>query len=418
MGNNPEQHIHIPVITGMGIVSCIGAGCSVVENALRESRCGIRFLPERKRLGFRSGLSGVIDGFQVPEGLTRKMRKTLPEFGHWAWAALMEAADQAGIRLDELQGREDAGIIFGNDSSAATAVEQVDILRKEGISRNIGSGHIFRLLNSTISLNFATFLGLRGVSWTMSSACASGAMAIGQAAGLIASGRQSCIICGGAQEISWESMCSFDALGAFSVREQEPHASSRPFDMDRDGLVPSGGAAVLILESEEHARARGAKIMGRVRGYGHASDGHHISVPSGDGIMRAMEQAMGQADAGPNDIDLILAHATSTQAGDLAEAQAIRSLFPRDDTRPPVCAPKALTGHEFWMAGASQVVYGLIMARGGFVAGHPNLENLDDQAGFLRIFQKTTPLSIRHFLCNASGFGGTNSSLVIESDEV
>ncbi len=415
MDNQSEIRRNIPVITGLGIVSCLGIGCKAVGNALREGKSGICFLSERKALGFRSGLSGIIQGFEIPRSLSRKMRKTLPEFGLWAWAALEEAAEKAGLGLEQFKGREDAGIVFGNDSSAATAVEQVDILRKEGISRNIGSGHIFRLLNSTISLNFATFLGLKGVSWTMSSACASGAMAIGQAAALIASGRQSCVICGGAQEISWESMCSFDALGAFSMREHEPQASSRPFDIARDGLVPSGGAAVLILESEDRARRRGACILGRVRGYGHAADGHHISVPSGDGIRRAMKQAMDQADVSPGSIDLILAHATSTQAGDLAEADAIRSLFPENGTRPPVCAPKALTGHEFWMAGASQVVYGLIMAQGGFVAGHPNLEKLDERAAFLDIYKKTTPLSLRRFLCNASGFGGTNSSLVIES---
>jgi len=402
----------------MGIVSCIGIGVREVEKSLREGISGICFLPERKAMGFRSGLSGTIEGFKMPPGLSRKMRKTLPEFGHWAWAALEEAARQAGLALEQFGGDRNTGIVFGNDSSAVTAVEQVDILRREGVSRNIGSGHIFRLLNSTISLNFATFLGLKGVSWTVSSACASGAMAIGQAAHLIASGRQNCVICGGAQEISWESMCSFDALGAFSIREHEPHASSRPFDEERDGLVPSGGAAVLILESEERALSRGARIIGRVKGYGHASDGHHISVPSGDGIRRAMEQAVKQTDSPSTHIDLILAHATSTPAGDLAEAQAIISVFPEDEIRPPVCALKALTGHEFWMAGASQVIYGLIMALGNFAAGHPNLENIGEGAAHLDIYRETTHCSIRRFLCNASGFGGTNSSLVIESYEV
>ncbi len=416
MPDKYDAHKNTPVITGIGIVSCIGTGYGAVESSLLNRASGIRFVPERKEMGFRSALSGMVSEEVTTRRLSRKMRKSLPEFAVWAWAALEEAAQSAGLDLDELAGRDDTGIIFGNDSSAATAVEQVDILRKEGITRNIGSGHIFRLLNSTISLNFSTFLKLKGVSWTVSSACASGAMAIGQAAELIASGRQSCIICGGAQEITWQSMCSFDALGAFSTREDEPHAASRPFDRERDGLVPSGGAAVLILESRERACQRGASILASVKGYGHASDGYHISVPSGDGIRRAMKDAV--ESAGNMAIDMILAHATSTPAGDIAEAKAIKELFPNDDTRPLVCAPKALTGHEFWMAGASQVVYGIIMARGGFVAGHPNLDDIDEHAAFLTICKETTRRGISSFLCNASGFGGTNSSLVIEVNEV
>ena len=403
-----------PLITGIGMVSSIGCGVPRVAESLRSGSSGIRLVPERRALGFRSALSGTIDDFSPPPGLTRKMRKTLPEFGLWAWAALQEAAARAGLDLESLRGRDDAGIVFGNDSSAATAVEQVNILRREGVSRSIGSGHIFRLLNSTISLNFATFLGLKGVSWTVSSACASGAMAIGQAAELIAQGRQQCIICGGAQEISWESMCSFDALGAFSLREDAPHEASRPFDLHRDGLVPSGGAAVLILESRAHAVSRGATALGRVTGYGHASDGHHISVPSGDGIKRAMLEALGPADRHAPGVDLLLAHATSTPAGDIAEAKAIKDVFSAAGSLPRVCAPKALTGHEFWMAGAAQVVYGLIMAHGGFVAGHPNLTRLDPDAAFLDIHKETVPARTARFLCNASGFGGTNSSLLIE----
>ena len=236
-------------ITGMGIISCLGLNRSEVRQSLAEGRCGIEFLPERKELGFQSGLSGVVHGFNDSKVLDRKKRKTMPEFGLWAWAAIEQALDQADISPASLHGDPETGMIFGNDSSAVTAVEQVDVLRKAGETRTIGSGHIFRLLNSTITLNVSTILGLHGQVWTVSGACASGAMAIGQGAELIAAGRQKRMICGGAQEISWQSMCSFDTLAAFSRREDDPAAASRPFDRDRDGLVPSGGAAAIILES-------------------------------------------------------------------------------------------------------------------------------------------------------------------------
>ncbi len=404
------------VVTGMGIVSCLGLNRHEVEESLRASRSGVRFLSERKEMGFRSALSGAIRGFDPKSVLNKKMRKTLPEFGLWAWSALSQAMDQAGINQDDLKGDDRTGLIFGNDSSAVTAVEQVDMLRANKETRGIGSGHIFRLLNSSVTLNFGTILGTKGVSWTISSACASGAMAIGQGAELISSGRQDRILCGGVQEISWQSMCSFDAIGAFSVREEEPEKASRPFDQERDGLVPGGGAAALVLESYEAAKARGASIIGEVLGYSHTSDGYHISLPSGEGIKRAMQEALATSGLDPGDIDLLMAHATSTPLGDVAEARGIREVFSIGEgggEGPLVCAIKSLTGHEFWMAGASQVVYGLIMARGGFVTGHPNLQNPDPEAECLSIPTETAPFEIRRFMCNAAGFGGTNACLII-----
>jgi 3-oxoacyl-[acyl-carrier-protein] synthase-1 len=245
------------VITGMGIISCLGNDCDQVTKSLREGNCGIELLPERKQLGFNSGLSGVIKDFNPAQHLTRKQRKTLPEFGIWAWAAIEQALGQAGIEIESLHQDAQTGLIFGNDSSAATPVEQVDILRSKGDTRSIGSGHIFRSLTSTITLNISTLLGIQGMSWTVASACASGAMAIGQGAELIASGRQKRVICGGAQEITWESMCSFDTLDAFSRREDDPAKASRPFDTERDGLVPSGGAACLV------GRGRGIRGVNR-----------------------------------------------------------------------------------------------------------------------------------------------------------
>ncbi|GAB4335626.1 MAG: beta-ketoacyl-[acyl-carrier-protein] synthase family protein [Desulfobulbaceae bacterium] len=403
------------VITGMGIISCLGNDRDTVTRSLREGRSGVTLLPERKEMGFKSCLSGSIRDFDPAAHLSRKQRKTLPEFGIWAWAAVRQALDQAGIDRETLREDTRTGLIFGNDSSAATPVEQVAILRAEGDTTSIGSGHIFRSLTSTITLNLSTLLGIRGMSWTVAGACASGAMAVGQAAELIATGRQDRMICGGAQEITWESMCSFDTLDAFSRRENEPHQASRPFDRDRDGLVPSGGAACLVLESLATARERGATILAEVLGYGVTSDGYHIVLPSGEGIERAMLMALGSAGLTAADIDLVLAHATSTPAGDEKEAEALTRVFTDQGAAPPVSAPKGLTGHEFWMAGASQVVYGLLMAQGGFVAGNRNLENPDPAAAGLNLPRETIPATPRLLLCNASGFGGTNASLVIRA---
>jgi len=239
-------------------------------------------------------------------------------------------------------------------------------------------------------------------------------MSIGQGAELIAGGRQKRVICGGAQEISWQSMCSFDTLDAFSKREDNPAEASRPFDADRDGLVPSGGAAALVLESFPSAQARGAVILGEVKGYGTTTDGFHIVKPSGEGIERSMGLAIKDAGLKPEDIDAVLAHATSTPAGDKKEAAAIYNIYGRQaDKKPFITALKSRTGHEFWMAGASQVVYGLLMANHGFLAGNLNLNNPEGMAARLNLPRENIICSLNTILCNGSGFGGTNASLVL-----
>ncbi|NTV13274.1 MAG: beta-ketoacyl-[acyl-carrier-protein] synthase family protein [Desulfobulbaceae bacterium] len=414
--NSKKQRV---AITGLGIISSLGLNCPEVTESLSVGRSGVVLIPERKMLGFQSGLSGMIKDFDPARYLDRKKRKSMPDFAIWAWAAVEQALEQAGITPETLQGDAETGLIFGNDSSTVTAVEQVETLRSSGETRAIGSGHIFRLLNSTITLNLSTILGLRGQVWTISSACASGAMAIGQGAELIASGRQQRMLCGGAQEISWQSMCSFDTLAAFSRREDDPAAASRPFDRGRDGLVPSGGAAAVFLENYAAAEQRGAKILGEVLGYGAANDGHHIVVPSGDGLERAMRWAISAAGLTPADIELVLAHATSTPAGDEVEAAALARLFAPSPEQPGplITAPKGLTGHEFWMAGASQVVYGLLMTGAGFVAGNSNLQDPDPAVKSLRLPRQNVYTARRFLLCNAAGFGGTNACLVIRNNQ-
>jgi 3-oxoacyl-[acyl-carrier-protein] synthase-1 len=403
------------VITGMGVVSSLGHTTEAVKQALYAGKSGIVYLDERKKMGFRSGLSGSIVDFLPRYPLDRRYRKTLPDFGIWAWDAICQALEQAQLEHGEIAGNERIGLIFGNDSSAVTAVEQCELLKRAENTREIGSGHIFRLLTSTISLNLSTKLRIRGSSWTVSGACASGAMSVGQAAELIARGSQDIVICGGAQEISWQSMCSFDALGAFSILENEPHLASRPFDDNRYGLIPSGGAAALILETEESAQRRGAEILAEVCGYGTSSDGYHLSVPTGKGLLRAMQIALDDAGLTPGDVDLVMAHATSTPAGDEKEAEALCSLFAIQSPGegPFVAATKALTGHEFWMAGASQVLYGLLTSRDGVIPGHPNLEKRSNSAALLKISKETIRFSPKIMLCNAAGFGGVNAVLVI-----
>jgi 3-oxoacyl-[acyl-carrier-protein] synthase-1 len=249
----------------------------------------------------------------------------------------------------------------------------------------------------------------------LSGACASSSHAVGQAADLIAAGRQKVMICGGAQEITWEAVCSFDALCAFSLRENDPAAASRPFDRDRDGLVPSGGAAALILEDRDYAIERGAKILGEVCGYAFSSDGGHIAVPNGDGIERCMRDALDRANVLPSQIDYLCAHGTSTPVGDAVEAEAISRVF--SSGSPWVSSLKSMTGHEMWMSGAAQVVYTLLAAGHGFIPGNLNFSSPDERTRGLRINPETLIEEMEYVLCNAAGFGGTNSCLVLRTTE-
>ncbi len=401
-------------ITGVGIISCLGNDRETVTQALREGRSGIVIDPERQALGFRSPLTGAIRDFDPTRHLSKKQRKSMPEFAVWAHAAALDALEQAGLSPEEIQ-NDESGLLFGCDSSCLAAVEQVQALRQSGETKSLGSGLIFRSMTSTVTMNINTLLKTRGACWTISSACSSGGHAIGQAADLIALGRQERVICGGAQELNWESMCSFDGLGAFSTRVAEPAAACRPFDADRDGLVPSGGAAVVVLERYDLAKARGAAILGEVLAYAFSSDGDNISVPSRDGLQRAMRRALAGGRLAPADIDYLCAHATSTQAGDAAEAANIAAFF--GPQTPPVSSLKSMTGHELWMSGASQVVYSVLMARGGFIAANINFRQPDAATAGLNIITETLARPAENVLCNAAGFGGTNSCLLLRFAE-
>lgn len=398
------------VITGMGIYSVIGKNLTEVKESLYQGKSGIVLDPARKEMGFRSALTGMVERPHLKGVLDRRMRVGLPVQGEYAYVATLEALHTAGI--DQLfLDKYEVGILYGNDSSAVPVVESVDILRNKKDTMMIGSGYIFQSMNSTVSMNLSVIFRLKGVNFTISGACASGSHALGVGFMMIRQGLQDIIICGGAQEINAESTASFDALNAFSTREAEPAKASRPFDRDRDGLVPSGGAATVILESYESAMKRGAPILGELVGYGFSSNGEHISLPNVDGPVRAMENALRDAGLQPESIDYINAHATSTPAGDSNEARSIDTVF--GSCKPLVSSTKSMTGHEMWMGGASEVIYSTLMMNHSFIAPNINLENTDEYTSLLNIVTRTEHREIRSFLSNSFGFGGTNSSLIV-----
>ena len=405
-------HMNRVVITGMGIYSTIGKNIEEVNNSLYIGKSGIGFEQLRKDLGFRSGITGIIERPNLKGELKRRQRIGLAEEGEYAYIATLEALKQARIDEDILN-KIDIGILYGNDSSAKAVVESHDLLKEKKDTALLGSGAIFQSMNSTITMNLSTIFKLRGINLTVSAACASGSHALGIGYHFIKSGLQDIIICGGGQEINAYSMGSFDGLSAFSIREDQPQKASRPFDRDRDGLVPSGGAASLILESYESAIKRGATIIAEVIGYGFSSNGDHISVPNVVGPAKALEMSLKDAQLNASQIDYINAHATATPVGDLNEAQAISKVF--GSKTPYVSSTKSMTGHEMWMGGASEVIYSILMMQNSYVAPNINFENPDEFSAKLNIATETIKNhNIDIFLSNSFGFGGTNSSLIIK----
>jgi 3-oxoacyl-[acyl-carrier-protein] synthase-1 len=398
------------VITGMGIYSCIGKNLDEVKDSLYKGNSGIVLDPARKEFGYRSGLTGFVERPNLKSMLDRRARIMLPEQGEYAYVATVEALKIAGIDPDFIN-RNEIGIVYGNDSSAKPVIESTDIMRQKKDTMLVGSGYVFQTLNSTVSMNLSTIFKLKGINLTISAACASGSHAIGLGYHMIKTGLQDCIIAGGAQEINFLSMGSFDALSAFSVRENSPEKASRPFDRDRDGLIPSGGAATVILETFESAKKRGAKILGEVIGYGFSSNGEHISNPTVNGPVRSLQRALHDASMEARDIDYINAHATSTPAGDASEARAIVEVF--GEKKNFVSSTKSMTGHECWMAGASEIVYSMLMMNHGFIAPNINFENPDPDSAKLNIVKTSLNKNINVFLSNSFGFGGTNSSLIV-----
>ncbi len=397
------------VITGLGIYSSLGVNREEVVRSLYEGRSGIILDPVRKTFGYRSGLTGYVPRPQLKGVLDRRARVMMPEQAEYAYVATKEALAQAGMDEDYLSSNE-TGIIYGNDSCAQPVIEGMDIIREKKDTMLLGSGSVFQVLNSTVTMNLATIFKLTGINFSISAACASGSHSIGLGYLFIKQGLQERIICGGAQELNIYSMPNFDALGTFSTREDAPTEASRPFDRDRDGLVPGGGAATVILESLESAEARGATILGEVLGYGFSSNGQHISNPSAEGQARSIQRTLADAGLDARGIEYINAHATSTPAGDVTEAEAIYEVF---GGKVPVSSTKSMTGHECWMAGASEIVYSMLMMEGGFMAPNINFNNPDEHSARINVLAERLDKGFDTFLSNSFGFGGTNSSLIV-----
>lgn len=398
------------VITGMGIWSCLGQNLNEVKESLYAGRSGIGVERERLDYGYRSGLTGLVPRPQLKGVIDRRLRVGLSEEAEYAYMASRQAFEQS--LMDEAYLREnEVGILFGNDSSAKPVIEAARIMDEKHDSALLGSGLIFQSMNSTVTMNLSTIFHLRGINFTVSAACASGSHSIGMAYLLIRQGLQDAVLCGGAQEVNYYSMATFDALAAFSVRMDEPTKASRPFDRDRDGLIPSGGAAALVLEEYEHAVRRGAPILAEVYGYGFSSNGGGISQPSDDGSVTAIRRALEAASMQPDEIDYVNAHATSTPQGDMFEAIALDRVF--RGTHALISSTKSMTGHECWMGGASEIVYSTLMMQHNFVAPNINLEHPDEYAEKLNLTAVTVDTQVDTVLSNSFGFGGTNSALVI-----
>lgn len=401
------------VITGIGIWSCLGTDVDTVKESLYKGKSGIGLDEKRLEYGFRSGLTGVVEKPILKGFLDRRQRANMSEEAEYAYMAAKQAFENAEMNDLYLQ-KNEVGCIFGNDSSAKAVIDGYTIMEEQHDSELIGSGAVFQSMNSTVNMNLCSIFHLRGINFSVSAACASGSHAIGLGYLMIKQGLQDIVLCGGAQETNMYGMSSFDAIRTFSMRMDEPAKASRPFDKNRDGLVPSGGAAALVLEDYEHAMARGANILCEICGYGFSSNGGGISQPNDAGSALAMQRAMQNAGIKPSDIDYINAHATSTSQGDMFEARALNRLFANEHAW--ISSTKSMTGHECWMAGASEIVYSIIMMQNDFVAPNINFEEPDEYSEKLNIASKTIDVKLNYVLSNSFGFGGTNSAIVLKNN--
>lgn len=396
----------------MGIWSCLGTTLDEVRQSLYDGRSGIIFSQARKDAGFRSPLCANVRKPDLKPYLSRDTRKLMPEEALYGYIATRHALENARLEQDYIDTQK-VGIIYGNDSVAEATMQALDKFRAAKSTAACGSGALFQSMNSTVTMNLATLFHLKGINLTASAACASGSQAIGLGYLLVKNGLQDCVVCGGAQEANMYSVAAFDGLQSFSTREDEPTRASRPFDRDRDGLVPGGGAATVIVESYEHAVKRGAPIIAEILGWGFSGNGDHISTPNVEGPADSLRLGIINSGVNPAEIGYVNAHATSTRIGDAREAQAIAQVF--GELRPPVTSTKGQTGHEMWMAGASEIIYSLLMMKNDFIAGSLNFENPDDDTACINIVPETREAHFDTFLSNSFGFGGTNSTLIIRN---
>tara|TARA_X000000368_G_scaffold156699_1_gene123493 strand:- start:591 stop:1799 length:1209 start_codon:yes stop_codon:yes gene_type:complete len=395
------------VITGVGIKSCIGNNYDDVLNHLQNGKSGISFNKTYSEMGFRSCISGSID-IDLSDLIDRKLLRFMGESSGYAYLATKDALEMAGIEEEDLDSPK-IGIVAGSGgASTRVMVASGDIAREKGPKR-IGPYGVTKSMSSSISAIIATALKLKGINYSISSACATSAHCIGHAADLIKNGQQDIVIAGGSDDEHWSSSCLFDAMGALSSNfNSDPTSASRPYDSNRDGFVISGGAGMVILEEEEHAKKRGAKILAKLSGYFANSDGYDMVAPSGEGAIRCMEGAIKQSKA---QIDYINTHGTSTPVGDIAELNAIKKLFSTEI--PMISSTKSMTGHSLGATGAHEAIYSIMMINENFIAPSINIDSLCDEAKDINIIKDTKEIRVENILSNSFGFGGTNASLVI-----
>jgi 3-oxoacyl-[acyl-carrier-protein] synthase-1 len=400
------------VVTGMGIVSCLGNDKAAVTAALRNGTSGIRFNESYKEMGLRSNVSGSID-LNPEEHIDRKPLRFMGNAAAYAYIAMQQAIADSGLTENEVSNIR-TGIVAGSGGgSSENQVLGADILREKGVKR-IGPYMVPRVMTSTVSACLATPFKIKGVNYSITSACATSAHCIGHAAELIQLGKQDIVFAGGGEEEHWALTMMFDAMGALSTKYNEtPTKASRAFDVSRDGFVIAGGGGMLVIEDYEHAKARGAKIYAELVGYGATSDGSDMVAPSGEGAMRCMQMAMSTV-KGP--IDYINAHGTSTPVGDAAEIGAVKEVF--GSKTPAISSTKSLTGHSLGAAGVQEAIYSLLMLENDFIAASANVENLDEKvAGADIVLQRRDNAGLKTVMSNSFGFGGTNATLVFQKPE-
>ena len=395
------------VITGMGIVSCLGNDPDTVSSALREGRSGIRFVPEYAELGLRSRVAGVPQ-IDLDAAIDRKLKRFMGDAAAYACVAMQAAIADAGLTPEQVRSARSGLIAGSGGGSPASQIETADLLRSRGV-RRIGPYMVPRSMCSTVSAGLATAFGIRGLSYSLSAACATSAHCIGAAAQQIRSGAQDIVFAGGGEELHWGMTAQFDAMGALSSHFNDtPARASRPYDADRDGFVIAGGGGMLVLEDLEHAQRRGARIHGELAGYGISSDGADMVAPSGEGAVRCMRMALAAAGT---PIDYINTHGTATPLGDVTELQAVAEVF--GTQCPPLSSTKALSGHSLGAASVHEAIYCLLMLRDGFIAGSAHIDRLDERAAGLPIVRASRDAALDAVLSNSFGFGGTNASLVL-----
>lgn len=400
------------VVTGMGIVSCLGNDKETVLDSLKEGRSGISFQEEYKEMGFRSHVAGSID-IDLDSLIDRKLRRFMGNAAAYSYLAMDQAIKDAGLTEEQVSNVRTGLIAGSGGASSADIVESADILREKGV-RRVGPYRVTRTMGSTVSACLATPFKIKGVNYSITSACATSAHCIGNAMEQIQLGKQDVIFAGGGEELHWSLTVMFDAMGALSSKYNEtPEKASRAYDANRDGFVIAGGAGMLVLEDLEHAKARGAKIYAEVVGYGATSDGYDMVAPSGEGAVRCMQQAMSTVDGS---IDYINSHGTSTPAGDIQELKAMKETFGAD--MPPVSSTKSLTGHSLGATGVQEAIYSLLMMENDFICASANVEELDPEAeGLPVVTERRDGVKLDRVMSNSFGFGGTNSTLVFERFE-